>query len=201
MTLNDVDFDAHNNEKPSGDLKLLTDAVKLLKKKQEDLSALEEEVKQCKKEIQRLESQEIPDQMDACSLKDLTLDTGEKLIVKAIVKASLPTKASIESQKDEDKRAALEHRLRKGLDWLRDNGGEELIKNRIVVEFSKGQDNLAGDFEGKAAEHNLPAMRDQSIHNASLSKFVAEKIKSGTEVPMDTLGVYCGRKAEVKKAR
>lgn len=198
MDDNDIDFDA---DVAIGDVKQLTEAVEKLKAKMIELDEAEKKVKKLKAEIQKLESQEIPDQMDACSVKEITLESGEKVTVKPIVKANLPTKGSIDGQKDENKKAELIHRLRTGMDWLRNNGGEELITNKIVVEFSKGQDNIAGDFEGMAVEHELPFVRDTSVHNATLSKFVSERMKDGKEIPMETLGVYCGRKAQVKKAR
>lgn len=194
----DIDFDM---PKPVGDLKTLTATAKRLQTLQKELRVLEQSCKDKKKEISQLESQELPDLMDGCSVKTLTLDTGETLKCKSIVKAALPTKAAISGQKDPDKKAELEDRHADGLCWLRGNGGEEIIKNTIIVEFSKGQDNLVGDFIGKAEELELPYNRDEAVHNATLSKFVDEKMQAGVEVPMLTLGVYCGRKAEVKKAR
>jgi len=185
----------------TGDVRQLTLLVERLKSKKADLSEAEEKVSAIKEEISRIECDEIPDMMDSCSVKELTLGTGEKVVVKQIIKAGLPTKGAIEGQKDADKKAMLTHRLNEGLDWLRKNGGEPLIKNKITIEFSKGQDNLAGDFEGKAEELGLPALREQSVNNSSLSKFVGTKLSAGVDMPKETLGIYLGRKAEVKKAR
>lgn len=196
---NDIDFEA--DAQPVGDLKALTAKVEELKNKMGEAEILADELKDVAKQIAYIEGTEIPDMMDACGVKELVLPSGEKLVVKPIVKASLPTQTSINNAKDENKKAELEHRLDQGLQWLRDNGAEELIKNTIIVEFSRGQDNIAGDFEGKAAELGLPAQRNTSVAHGTLSKFCADKIAKGEDVPHETLGIYCGRKATVKKAR
>lgn len=194
-----IDLEADAN-KPVGDLNEVLKKANLLLKKYAEMKILEDQVSELAEEIRTLESKDIPEIMDACNLKELPFNNGLKIIVEDIVKAGLPSKSSIEKEKDESKKAEKEYKLAEGLKWLRETKNDSLIKNVLALEFSKGQDNIVGDFEGQAHEMGIPTKRTESVHPASLSKLVKERMEKGEEVPKDILGVYCGKKAAVKKS-
>lgn len=170
---------------------------------EEEIDKLEKQTKKKKADLHRLQSQELPDIMG--SMTEFKLESGHEVIVEKFTKAGLPTKQAIiqAGKRDENKKIELETRLEEGLTWLRDPkiGGKSLIKNKLAVEFSAGQDNMVGEFVAKAEELGLPVNRTTEVHPASLGKFVKEKMEKGVAVPMDVLGVYCGRKAVVKKPK
>lgn len=162
-----------------------------------EIEAMEAELKDKKKELETVQMQTLPDLMQSFGLKDFTLSNGAKVVIDSIVKASLPTKTAIDKA-DEDERPVLENRLHEALTFMRDNNAGELIKNELALEFSKGQDNIVGDFIGKAEEMGIPHKRQESVHNSTLCKWIKERMQAGLDVPMDLFGVYTGKKAIVK---
>lgn len=169
-------------------------------KMEEEIVKLEEKIKKKKDDLHQMNSQEVPRAMLACRQKEFPLGNGKAITIKDITKAALPTKGALETaqKKDEDKYAELLHNQTVGMEWLRKNKLESIIKNVVSIEFSKGQDNIVGDFIGMCEEHEVPYSRAQIVHPSTLSNAVAEKMAKGVEVPMKELGVYCGQQSIIK---
>jgi len=198
----DIDIEA-DAAMPVGDLNQARKMGEKLLTLQSQLEDLKEVVKDKAEEIRTLETKDLPELLASCNLKSLPFTDGTVINIKDIVKASIPSQSQIDKEKDEIKRDNLEWRRDAGMKWLRkkDIGGASLIKNILALEFSKGQDNIVGDFMGKAEELGIPALRSESVHAATLSKFVKEKMEKGVNIPKEELGVYCGQQAVVKKPR
>lgn len=197
--INPEELEADAN-KPQGDLNQVIEKGNELINLKRSLADLEDKAKAVAEKIRQIETQELPEIMENCNVDKFEFGNGYKVQVNSIIKASLPAKSAIDKEKDEERKAELEHRLNQGLKWLRENGGTEIIKNVFAVEFSKGQDNIVGDFVGRAEELKLPYQRQQSVHPSNLSRFVKEKMQKGDNVPKEALGVYCGKQAVVKKS-
>lgn len=185
----------------SGSLSSIAEKAEEMIRIQDEIAQLEIRLEQKRADLHRIESSELPELMG--SMATFKLQNGWGVEVTEITKAALPTLSAIEAarKKDEEKAMELEQRREDGFQFLRDNEAESLIKNKLALEFSKGQDNIVGDFIAKAEEAGLPTQRVTEVHNATLSKWVKERMEKGLEVPMDLFGVYCGRKAVLKKPK
>jgi hypothetical protein len=164
--------------------------------------ARDEEALEAKKALlHQLESQELPEVFDSCGTDTIPLGQGLNITIKPITKASLPSAGAIEKEKNEDKKEEMIQRKEAGLDWLRKNGGESLIKNFLNLEFSKGMDNKVKSMIAQAEEMGIAYQKETSVHNSSLESFIKEKIAAGKKVPMDTFSIYTGRKAVLVKPK
>ncbi len=121
--------------------------------------------------------------------------------VKEITKVSIPSAGGIEKEKDGLKKGELRKRLNEALTYLRENGGEPLIKNFVTLEFDKGKDNVVGRFTELADETGTPYCKETTVHNGSLEKFIKELLAKGKQVPKDTFGLYTGSKAVIVKPK
>ena len=187
-------------KKPVGDANQAVQKGEELLQLYRDMNKLLREAEGIKKRIETIECKELPEIMEACNLPELKFNNGLMIEIKDIVKAALPTQTAIDKEKDEDKKSEKEHKRRQGLAWLRETKNGSLIKNTLALEFSSGKDNIVGDFIGKAEELDIPYSRQENVAPQSLSKLVKEMMEKGIEVPKDTLGVYCGKRAAVKKS-
>ncbi len=185
---------------PKGDLAQVSHFAQKMQELDSDIKNLEIKLKSKKQELERIASADLPDLLDALQLTSITLPGGNKVFVKTIIKASLPTAKAIArasaEQKDE-----LSDRLKAGLIWLRDNGADAMIKNIVSAELGKSSDKVAKELIKAAKELGIIATREESVHPQTLSSYVREKLEAGIDVPFDTFAVYSGRKATITASR
>jgi len=158
--------------------KLATEQLRL----EAEQRSVEEELRQIAKRIQELSTQLIPAIMEEIGMESFTLNTGEHVGIKNIVKASIPT----------DKRDVA-------FRWLRDHGHGSLIKNEIVASFAKDEESVADMLEKDLLKRRLVYKRVSSVNSLTLGAFVREQLTEGNALPMDLLGVFQIKIAVVKK--
>ena len=152
-----------------------------------EISILEQAVKDKKKELQRVAEQDLPEAMDAIGMAEFTLVDGTKISIKTFYNASIPAE-----RKDE------------AFAWLDENGHSGIIKTEVSVAFGRGDLEIARSFVEFAREFNQAAIDpelEQEVHWSTLRSFVREQIEGGNPLPVDMFGVYIGRKAELKASK
>jgi hypothetical protein len=122
-----------------------------------------------------------PDKHDSNYIAD-----GFKVTIKDFLSGSLP--------KDEEKRSSA-------LEWLRDVGAEDLIKNELHAHFDRGQDNIAGHIAGALEENKIKYEQTIGVHPSTLKAYARERMERGEDVPLELLGLYAGRIAEIKEKK
>lgn len=131
--------------------------------------------------LDKILRERIPDIMEELGLEDFKMVDGSKITVKDDVKCSIS---------EERKPAAFE--------WLRENEYDGIIKTNVAVAFGKGE---AADAE-RAREVLIEAgFTDaeitDSVHHSTLKSFVKERLEAGTNIPLETFGVFEFRIAKI----
>lgn len=152
----------------------------------EEVTALEGQLKEAKGRLNEIEFGELPEAMCLAGLDELKLRDGRKISSRFTVRGSLP-KEPVKRQE--------------ALNWLRENGHGDLIKNQITVTLEKGQDNIAGDFAAQMEAAGLAVDRKEDVNHMTLCAFAKEQIISGEEIPVQSLGLWSGNQAKVKKGK
>lgn len=150
----------------------------------EEISVLEAAVKEKKKELQRVEEQDLPEAMDAIGMSEFTLTDGTKISIKTFYNASIPGE-----------------RKEEAFTWLDENGHGGIIKTDVSVAFGRGELEIARAFVEFARGFNEAAIDpelEQGVHWQTLRSFVKEQIEGGSALPLDLFGVFVGRKAHLK---
>lgn len=182
------DYEEQNTpeENPNSDnlIKKLSQSAKALGFLEEDLAQLEKKAKEVKKQIDQYREQIIPEIMDELGMSDFTTNTGIRVKVEPKIFASLPKGNELE-----------------GLNWLRNNGQAGIIKQRITVEFSIGQDGVAKELFTELLEKGYLTRNEQTVHPQTLSSFVRRELQDGREVPMETLGAFSKRVAKIELSK
>ena len=86
----------------SNEIGVITDLAQKMYSLEDEIAALEEQLKQRKQDLKVLAEETIPDTMHELNLKDFTLRNGAKITIKEFIKASIPTQSAIDRAKDED---------------------------------------------------------------------------------------------------
>jgi hypothetical protein len=179
-----VAADAQATEEPSeaslGELGILAGELTVLR---DEIAQAEAGVKALKEKERELSEKRIPDMMLALRLKTVTTDTGKKLAIKEDVAGSLP--------KDFNQRTWA-------LNFIREHGGEELIKHEVSASFGKGEEHAAKALLKLLQERGDKHKDEVGIHPQTLGAWVREKLKAGESLPLENLGMYQYRKTEIK---
>lgn len=145
---------------------------------------LEEVLKTTKAKLLKLTDEELPALMEEMGISSLTLDDG------SVVKVTRTYGGSI----------LVENRP-KAYEWLREHGYDDIIKNTVMCQFGRGEDDRAKGFAEFAAENGFAPEQKTEIHSQTLRAFVKERIEKGDAFPMELFGAYIGQRAIIKKGK
>ena len=151
----------------------LSEAIEQLKSVGAQVLAAELKLKELKSQHDYISGFTIPQLMDKMNLKTLKLKDGSELSVKNRFFASIKA----------DKKA-------EAIQWLRDNGLGDIVKNNITVTFGQGEDNKAVEYAGLAREQGFEPTQDEKVHSASLSVVMKEFKDKGQDIPTDLFSSY-----------
>ena len=162
--------------------KEIADECNKLIETQKERAITEEKLKTLKETERGLSEQSIPNLMQEAGYSEIKLVDGTAISINTFYAAS------ISKAKEEE-----------AFDWLRDNGYGDLIKNNVILQFGKAQDedanNLVGELKSKG--HNVS--QKMKVEPMTLKAFVRNEIEQGKSVPIDLLGVFIGKKTTIKR--
>jgi hypothetical protein len=155
-----------------------------LKAKEDEIAALEEQVKNKKAEADDISSRVIPELLAEQGLSEIKLDDGSKVAVKKEYRCTLP--------KDEVKREQC-------YEWLRNEKFGDIIKNNIFVTFGKGEDDKAKQLLNLAAENGYEPQQKSDVAWMTLTALFRERIEAGLDMPSDVFNTWIKDKTKITR--
>jgi len=160
----------------------IADLCKRANEKKEQITKMEEELKQLKKELLKLTDEDIPDTMTEIGVSEYKLIDGSSVTLKPTYGAHIS-----------------EDNQQEAFQWLRDNELDDIIKNTVSVEFGRKEDEQALAFKELVEEQKYEPVQVTNIHPQTLKAFIRERIEKGMEIPNHLFGVWAGQRAVIKK--
>lgn len=142
----------------------------------------------------------LPDLLLSIGIKEFSLSSGEKIEIKDFVRGSVPTLNQIEKAEEIDAEGLRARRF-KAIAWLREVGAESIIKNQVIAEFGKGQDEMAQKFFDAITAEGYKVKKEEDINFQTLNSLLKSKIEEGVTVPAEPFGLFVGKKAHLKPAK
>jgi len=182
--MSSIDFEKDQQEviKKTDNIQSLADQVQRLESLQGRLELQEENIKNTKKELERVSGEIIPTMMSEMGLSHLKLMDGSSVDVKPHYSATITIA---------NKEAAFK--------WLRNNGLGDIIKNEISVSFGRNEDNKAADYAVLAQERGFQPTQKLKVEPMTLKALVRERIEAGKEMPTELFNVFVGNKTTIKR--
>lgn len=126
----------------------------------------------------------IPTIMEQLGLEEFKLTDGSKINVKPDIKCGIT---------EERKPAAWE--------WLEATGNDGIIKTLVNASFGRGEIEQAKKAAEALHALGLQPTLDRSVHPSTLKSFVKEQLELGTNIPLETFGVYERKVAKITLPR
>ena len=155
-----------------------------LKQKEDEIAALEEQLKNKKAEADDIGSRVIPELLAEQGLSEIKLSDGSKVSVRKEFRAMVP--------KDDLKRETA-------LQWLRDQGLGDIIKNNVTVSFGKGEDNKAEQLLRLAADNGFEPQQKSDVAWNTLSALYQERVEAGLDMPSDSFSLWIKDKTKISR--
>ena len=155
-----------------------------LKAKEDEIAALEDQLKSKKAEAEDIGSRVIPELLAEQGLSEIKLADGSKVSVRKEFRATVP--------KDDMKREAA-------LQWLRDQGLGDIIKNNVTVSFGKGEDDKAEQLLQLAADNGFEPQQKSDVAWNTLSALYQERIEAGLDMPSDSFSLWIKDKTKISR--
>ena len=181
MTI-DFEKDQQDAMKKTEGIQSLADQVERLEGLLSRIEISENNLKDLKKEQQRISGEVIPTMMSEMGLSELKLQDGSHLKVATSYRATIS---------EANKEAAF--------NWLRNNGLGDIIKNEISVSFGRGEDNKAAHYAELAKGQGLDPTQKLKVEPMTLKALVRERIEAGKEMPTELFGVFSENKTTIKR--
>jgi len=160
----------------------LADQIQMLEGLNKRIETSEDNLKNLKKEHDRLSGEVIPTMMAEMGLSHLKLTDGSTVDVKPNYSASITI-----ANRD----AAFQ--------WLRENGLGDIIKNEISVSFGRNEDNKAADYANLATERGFQPTQKLKVEPMTLKALVRERLEAGKTMPTEIFNVFVGNKTTIKR--
>lgn len=148
------------------------------------IADLEKTLKDTKKNLLKLTDEEMPAMLAEVGISSFALDDGSTVEVKQTYGASI-----------------LVNNRPQAYEWLRDNGYDDIIKNTVLCQFGRGEDDRASAFSAFAEAEGFVPTQKTEIHPQTLRAFVKERCEAGEEFPMELFGAYVGQRAVIKRGK
>ena len=179
-----IDFEKDQQDAMSRteNIQSLADQVQRLEGILRRIELSENNLKDLKKEHQRISGEVIPTMMSEMGLSELKLQDGSHLKVSTSYRATIT---------EANKEAAF--------NWLRENGLGDIIKNEISVSFGRNEDNKAADYAELAKGQGFQPTQKMKVEPMTLKALVRERIEAGKEMPTEIFGVFSENKTTIKR--
>lgn len=178
----DNPFDIQEPSANSSTMERMVSMAKEVVDTEQLVGELEENLDSIKKRLNHLKTKEMPDLMAEVGVTEVALENGTKVQVKDFVAGSLP--------KDPSARE-------KAIAWVVEHDGEDTVRTTLTIEFEKREHNSAMALSDDLRKQGFEPVVQSGIHPQTLLSLVREMLEEGTEVPLDTLGLYAGRTTKV----
>jgi len=159
----------------------LSEAIEQFKSISAQVEAAEIQLKELKSQEKYHSEFVIPEIMEKMNLSTLKLKDGSELAVKKVYSAKI---------KAEKKAEAIQ--------WLRDNGLGDIVKNNISVAFGQGEENKAMAYATLAKESGYEPSQSEKVEPQTLRVTMEDWKNKGNEVPQDLFWVFEGNQTKVK---
>ena len=158
--------------------------ARTIRDKESKISDLEQTLKEEKKALIKLTDEEMPSMLAEIGMSSFALDDGSTVEVKQTYGASILV----------DKRP-------EAYEWLRDHGHDDIIKNTVLCQFGRGEDDQAGAFAAFAQKQGFIPEQKTEVHPQTLRAFVKERCEAGEDFPMELFGAWVGQRAVIKRGK
>jgi len=162
----------------------LSEQIEKLKSIGAQVLATEIKLKELKEQEKYINNFTIPELMEKMNLSTLKLKDGSELSVKKIYSATIKA----------DKKA-------EAIQWLRNNGLGDIVKNEITVNFGQGEENKAAEYATLAKGQGYEPSQKEAVHAMTLKVTMEDWKNKGNEVPEDLFWTFDGNQTKIKNKK
>jgi hypothetical protein len=145
------------------------------------IKTLEHTMKNFQAQLRQVSEVDIPNLLDETGLSEVKLRDGTKVVVREDLRVSTTGK-----NRDVINR------------WLTEIGCEDLIRDEVVASFNRGEGERAEELLRHLTLLGVLSDRKRYVNPQSFAALLREMRDKGEDVPLERLGVFVQRRAQLK---
>jgi hypothetical protein len=142
---------------------------------------IEEKLSETKELLRLVSEVYIPETMATIGMSEFKMSNGCKITIKNDVYASI--------RKDF---------VAQAINWLDNNGLGDIVKDKVAVDFGRGESDSAKELIKFCEEHGFRASENMSVHPQTLKATVKEQMSRGIEFPEEFFSISPVTKSVIK---
>jgi hypothetical protein len=147
------------------------------------VETIEKQLKEAEAELRQVREVDLPNAMLQAGVSEIKLPTGQKISIKEDIYASIP--------KDD--------RYHEAIDWLKEHGFGDVIKNKVEVLFGKGEEDQARALMMELNSNGWKTYTNsETVHSSTLKALIREQLAKGADFPLELFGAMPVTKAVIK---
>lgn len=175
----------------------LGSTVKYYLSLKKEIKDIEKHLKEKKIIADNLERVTLPELMQQVDCLDFKSTSGERIVLKDIITASIPSATAINKATGE-KWKQLVDRKNACIEWLRQNKKDNFIKSIITIDVGKDED-LAHNIIKTLEKINVSCSVDETVHPQTLISAMKSFIDENLIIPKETFNLYQGKIVKITK--
>ena len=148
----------------------------------EEIAATESKLEISKRRLREIQVDLLPDLLAEVGYRDFERN-GHQFKLEIFVSGSFPKEKA---------------KVKTAIQWLKDHNLEEVIKVEFRALFNRGEINVAREAVSRIRDLckvNILA----TVHPQTLTALVRKRLRDGDPIAPDVLGVWAGRRMQIKK--
>lgn len=159
--------------------------IRDMRSAEHEVEEAQEKLKSAQQRLAGLSEQAIPEMLDTMGLQEFKTRDGFHVSIKTQLRHSL----------SRDRKAAA-------IQWLRDNGHGDIVKDVVKLQFGVGEETEAQTaYMELLGKFGARADRDADVHSATLKSVLLQLMKEGKDVPLDVFGAFEQRQTIIKEQK
>jgi len=185
MATIDFEHDAALTAPSNEQLKTISALAARQMKLERELAEINQKAKDVQKQLRQVSEIDLPEAMGEAGIEAFTTSDGANIAVRETLYASFPKAAA---------------KKREAIQWLIDNDLATIVKEDVHVPFDKGEVEKVGRLVELLEQSGFDEYRVvETVNTGTIKAVIKELLQEGKDVPLQLLGAYFVRKAEVKQ--
>lgn len=203
--LDPSEFDYGNEHTPrpaNQDILELQEMIDEAGKLSDEVGELSSQLADKQRYLSDLTDKQIPSKMALLRLTTLGTEMGYHVQIETDLYAGIPSITAINKERDSVKREYMISRRFDAFEWLEKNGHDKIITREVVVQFDKGQKEVADALveELKNSDRPMHVTEGIDVHHSTLRALMKRLRSESADFPAETFGVYDKAVAKVSKS-
>ena len=149
---------------------------------EEKVDKLEDLLSETKKQLARVQTEDLPNAMFEIGVQEFKLETGFRIQIEPFISTHISKEMK-----------NMAHA------WLAENGYGDIVKDQVILTFGRQEHEKAETVLEELRKLGYAPINTQQVHPQTLKAWARAELAKGITIPTDLFGLYTGNKSKITR--